>query len=75
MHIPALGLAMIGYVVAVSCVFFGNPRFAFPVLPYMAMYAGALLVMVWSALAPAKQKGPSSETTGPSEMEDGYSQT
>lgn len=58
MHFPSLGLAMVGYVAFVSMVFFGNPRFAFPVTPYIAMYAGALLVVVWNSLVPQKETNP-----------------
>jgi 4-amino-4-deoxy-L-arabinose transferase-like glycosyltransferase len=58
MRVPVLGIALIAYAILISVVFFGNPRFAFPVMPYVAMYAGALLVMVWTSLAPVKDKGP-----------------
>ena len=58
MHFPSLGLAMVGYVAFVSMVFFGNPRFAFPVMPYITMYVGALLVVVWNSLVPPKEANP-----------------
>lgn len=51
-RVTALGYAMIGYAALVSIVFFGNPRFAFPVLPYVCMYAAALIVLVWRSLQP-----------------------
>jgi hypothetical protein len=57
MRVPVLPLAMVLYVALVSVVFFGNPRFAFSVMPFVAMYAGALLVMVWAALAPHRREG------------------
>jgi peptidoglycan/LPS O-acetylase OafA/YrhL len=72
MRVPMLGLAMVAYVAFVSCVFFGNPRFAFPVIPFMAMYAGALLVMVWCAL---KQTSPAPIEAPGSVGADDYSQT
>lgn len=65
MRVPALGIALVGYVLTVSFVFFGNPRFAFSVLPFMAMYAGALLVVVWLALVPQRQDRPTQEPAGP----------
>lgn len=75
-RVPAMGFAMVAYVAGVSCVFFGNPRFAFGVLPFMAMYIAALVIMVWLALAPHKAKSPEpDEAPGSSGMEDGYSQT
>ncbi len=61
MRVPVLGVALVGYVVLVSCVFFGNPRFAFSVMPFIAMYAGAMLVVAWAALAPPKAQGPAQE--------------
>ena len=51
MRVPRLGFVMLGYTAVLSMVFFGNPRFAYPVLPYLCMYVGALLVLVWHALA------------------------
>ena len=58
LHFPVLGLAMVGYVAFVSCVFFGNPRFAFAAMPFVAMYAGAMLVVVWKSLVPTKSESP-----------------
>ncbi|HXH60723.1 MAG TPA: hypothetical protein VNI20_05135 [Fimbriimonadaceae bacterium] len=63
LYVPALGLALVGYVALVSAAFFGNPRFAFPVLPFIAMHAGALLVMVWTSLA-SLSSGESRKSAG-----------
>lgn len=51
-RVPALGYAMMAYTALLSIVFFGNPRFAFPIMPFMCMYAAALLVLVWNSLTP-----------------------
>ncbi len=67
MSVPMLPIALVLYTALVSCVFFGNPRFAFPVMPFVAMYSAALLVMVWHSLAPQKQKGPEDTPPGPSQ--------
>ena len=37
--LPILGLALAGLTAGLSMVFFGNPRFAFPIVPFLAMYA------------------------------------
>lgn len=63
--VPVLPLAMVLYTAFVSCVFFGNPRFAFPVLPFVAMYSAALLVMVWQSLAAQTKNGPEQAAPGP----------
>jgi 4-amino-4-deoxy-L-arabinose transferase-like glycosyltransferase len=65
LRVPVLGLALVAYAMLVSMAFFGNPRFAFPVMPYVAMYSGALLVMVWSSLAPIKEQRPEDEPRDP----------
>jgi hypothetical protein len=67
MDAPLLPIAMVLYAAFVSCVFFGNPRFAYPVLPFIAMYAGALLVMVWHSLSAQTKKGPKPNAPDPSE--------
>lgn len=51
-NLPVLGLLMIAYCAALSIVFFGNPRFAFPALPFLALYAAAALTF-WSGRSPA----------------------
>ncbi len=61
MNVPILPIVMVLYTAFVSCVFFGNPRFAFPVMPYVAMYAAGLLVMVWHSLAPQNEQSPEGE--------------
>ena len=66
MHVPVLPLALVLYTALLSCVFFGNPRFAFPVIPYVAMYSGALIVMVWHSLSAQKKPGPEDAPPDPS---------
>lgn len=57
-NFPALGVAMVAYAAFVSVLFFGNSRFAFAVIPFITMYAGALLVVVWQSLLPQKEASP-----------------
>ncbi len=49
-RVPRLGFVLLAYTAVLSMVFFGNPRFAFPVLPYLCMYVAAFLVLVWTSL-------------------------
>jgi hypothetical protein len=65
MSAPALPIAIVLYTALVSCLFFGNPRFAFPVMPYVTMYAAGLLVMVWQSLAPQRETGLGDGPSGP----------
>lgn len=45
---PITGLALIGYSAVLSVVFFGNPRFLYPVVPFMAMYGVQVLSLAWA---------------------------
>jgi hypothetical protein len=47
---PALPIVMICYAGALGLVFFGNPRFAFPVIPFIAMSAAYGPVAIWSVV-------------------------
>jgi len=49
-RLPIIGLALIGYSGLLSIVFFGNPRFAFAVVPFIAMHAVHSLVLLWDAV-------------------------
>ena len=42
---PELGGLFVLYIMAVAAVFFGETRFSFPVIPFVLMYAAALIVM------------------------------
>lgn len=57
--VPVLGLLMILYCAALSIVFFGNPRFAFPAVPFLALYAGAVLTL-WKGFPKASPASQSS---------------
>ena len=61
---PVTGLAMVGYIALLSMAFFGNPRFAFPVMPFVSMYAAALLVVAWQSLVPIKDQSPEDDHWG-----------
>ena len=67
MNVPLLPISMVLYVALVSCAFFGNPRFAFPVIPFVAMYAAGLIVMVWHSLSPHKRQNQESRPPNPVE--------
>ena len=49
-RLPIIGLALIVYSGLLSIVFFGNPRFAFAVVPFIAMHAVHSLVLLWDAV-------------------------
>ena len=53
-RLPAVGLVFIAYTALLSMVFFGNPRFAFPVLPFICMHAAWLLVLASRSLVAAQ---------------------
>jgi len=48
---PATAWLMVGYSALLSVAFFGNPRFAFPVLPLLVMYACAAPVALTYVVA------------------------
>lgn len=53
--LPLLGLAFVAYSILLSMIFFGNPRFAFAVIPFIAMHAVHGLLVVWDR-RPSKPK-------------------
>ena len=53
-RLPAVGLVLISYTALLSMAFFGNPRFAFPVLPFICMYAAWILVLASRSLVAAQ---------------------
>lgn len=56
---PITGWVLIAYTGLLSVAFFGNPRFAFGVLPFIAMYSAALpvgLIRLVSKLQPAEEE-------------------
>ena len=45
-RLPLTGLALVATTALVTCVFFGNPRFSFPIVPFLALQAVAGPVLV-----------------------------
>ncbi len=60
---PITGWVLIGYTGLLSVAFFGNPRFAFGVLPFVAMYAASLPVGLLSLLLKLSPATIESEAT------------
>ncbi len=52
-----LCLVMLAYLLAVPLVFFGDPRFHFPVIPLLCMLAAAGMMATWRRLRPHQQQG------------------
>ncbi len=49
-EVPMLGVVLTLYSALLSVVFFGNPRFAFPVLPFLSMHFAQGLTALWDRL-------------------------
>ena len=53
---PSLGLWIIGYFVLISVIFFGEPRFHFPLIPWLTMYIGGAVGELVRSLRSAEQR-------------------
>jgi 4-amino-4-deoxy-L-arabinose transferase-like glycosyltransferase len=53
---PLMGIAVIVYFVSIYLVYYGSPRYHFPIIPWMIMYSSALLSSLYIGYVAAPQK-------------------